>query len=136
MMSNAFDADACNEWVKANVLPAMQLSQADQASVKNGNTTYGLQPHVIAAEIIDFIGNDKPEFITYYGAYDWVAFCQLFGVMVDLPRGWPMYSFDLKQWCDMLGNPKLPLQGKGEHNALADARWNKKAYEFLATVSA
>lgn len=37
----------------------------------------------------------------------------------------------LKQWCKMLGDPRLPEQGKGEHHALADARWNKQAYEFL-----
>jgi len=40
-------------------------------------------------------------------------------------------SRDLKQLCDEKGNPKLPEQGKGEHNALADACWNMKAYEFL-----
>ena len=42
-----------------------------------------------------------------------------------------MYTRDLKQWCDSLGNPRLPEQGKGEHNALADARWNRDAYLFL-----
>ena len=71
------------------------------------------------------------EFWAYYGDYDWVAFCQLFGTMMDLPKGFPMYCRDIKQWCDMLGNPKLPAQGKGEHNALEDARWNKVAWEFL-----
>lgn len=75
--------------------------------------------------------DEKPEFWAYYADYDWVAFCQLFGTMSDLPKGWPMYCRDLKQWCDDLGNPKLPEQGKGEHHALADARWNKQAWEFL-----
>jgi hypothetical protein len=42
-----------------------------------------------------------------------------------------MYTRDIKQLCDDLGNPKLPEQGEGEHNALYDARWNKLAYEFL-----
>lgn len=78
------------------------------------------------------IGKDKPEIWAYYADYDWVAFCQLFGTMMDLPKGFPMYCRDLKQWYDMLGNPKLPEQGKGEHNALEDARWNKQAWEFLA----
>lgn len=67
----------------------------------------------------------------YYADYDWVVFCQLFGTMMDLPKGFPMYCRDIKQWCDSLGNPKLPEQGKGEHNALADAKWNKTAWEFL-----
>jgi hypothetical protein len=79
---------------------------------------------------------EKPEVWAYYADYDWVVFCQLFGTMMDLPKGYPMYCRDIKQECDRLGNPRLPEQGKGEHNALADARWNKKAYEFLKTVEA
>ena len=78
----------------------------------------------------------KPEIWAYYADYDWVVFCQLFGTMMDLPKGFPMYCRDIKQECDRLGNPKLPEQGKGEHNALDDARWNKQAYEFLARLAA
>lgn len=79
--------------------------------------------------------HDKPEFWGYYADYDWVVLCQIFGTMMDLPQGWPMYCRDIKQWCDDLGNPKLPEQGKGEHHALADARWNRLAWEFLAGLS-
>lgn len=71
------------------------------------------------------------EFWAYYADYDWVVFCQLFGTMMDLPKGFPMYCRDIKQLCDSVGNPKLPDQGKGEHNALADARWNMTAWRFL-----
>jgi hypothetical protein len=78
---------------------------------------------------------DRPEFWAYYADYDWVVFAQLFGTMMDLPKGFPMYCRDIKQWCDMLGNPKLPEQGKGKHNALADAHWNKRAWEFLDDLS-
>lgn len=74
---------------------------------------------------------ERPEFWGYYSSYDWAVFAQIFGTMMDLPKDFPMYCQDIKQWCDQLGNPKLPEQGKGEHNALADARWNKKAWEFL-----
>ncbi|HEX3640116.1 MAG TPA: 3'-5' exoribonuclease [Ktedonobacteraceae bacterium] len=75
--------------------------------------------------------NDGIELYGYYSAYDHVAFCQLFGTMADLPKGYPMYTRDLKQWCDDLGNPELPKQEGTEHNALADARWNKSVYDFL-----
>ena len=73
---------------------------------------------------------EKIEFWGYYADYDWVVFCQLFGKMIDLPEGFPMYCRDLKQLCDSLGNPKLPEQ-ENEHNALDDAKWNKLVYEFL-----
>lgn len=74
-----------------------------------------------------------PEFWGYYSSYDWVAFCQIFGKMIDLPTGFPMYCRDIKQLCDDKGNPQLP-KTENEHNALADARWNKKAYEFLMSL--
>jgi hypothetical protein len=51
--------------------------------------------------------------------------------MMDLPEGFPYYCRDIRQEWDRLGNPELPKQGKGEHNALADARWNKLAWEHL-----
>ena len=76
----------------------------------------------------------KPEFWGYFADYDWVALCQLFGAMMDLPKGWPMYCRDIKQWCDDLGNPRLPPEGKDEHHALADARWAKNAYYFLERI--
>lgn len=79
--------------------------------------------------------HDKPEFWGYYADYDWVVLCQLFGRMLDLPKGWPMYCMDLKQWCKQLGDPKLPEQTSTEHNALEDARWNKQVWEFLKSRS-
>ena len=37
----------------------------------------------------------------YYADYDWVALCQLYGRMLDLPGRWPMFCRDLKQLsCD------------------------------------
>lgn len=72
-----------------------------------------------------------PEFWAYYADYDWVVFCQLFGTMMDLPQGFPMYCRDIKQWADMLHVESLPEQATGEHNALEDARWNKQAWEYL-----
>jgi hypothetical protein len=78
----------------------------------------------------------KPQFWGYYADYDWVAFCQLFGSMISLPKGFPMYCRDLKQWCDSLGNPDLPKQGKDEHSALLDAQWNKSTWEFLDKLAA
>lgn len=92
----------------------------------------------IANELCAFIDPEKygaPEFWTYYGAYDHVALAQLYGPMIDLPKGWPMYTHDLMQWCDMLGNPQLPVQSKGEHNALADAKHNRVMWEFLNNLS-
>jgi hypothetical protein len=118
-VNEEFDHSRATEWIKQNVLK--HITPYDRWRSKE----------VIKDEVLEFIGVDKPEFWGYYADYDWVVFCQLFGAMINLPRGWPMYCRDIKQFCDSLGNPPLPEQGKGEHHALADARWNKRVYEYL-----
>jgi len=114
------DADLSkgNDWVQHNVI--IHLNWLD----------YGIAKPYIGDMIKEFAGN-KPEFWAYYADYDWVVLCQLFGTMMDLPKGWPMYCLDVKQLCDSLGNPKLPEQTSTEHHALADAIWTKQAWEFL-----
>lgn len=48
------------------------------------------------------INFDYPKFYGYYSDYDWVVFCQLFGQMMDLPTGFPMYCRDLQFMKDQL----------------------------------
>lgn len=126
------------EWVKENVIAHLWSRQADKRDAnawsRDGGKGGLLSRANIVREIVAFCDPaqyGKPELWGYYADYDHVALCQLFGTMMDLPEGWPMYTLDLKQWCDQLGNPKLPEQGKDEHHALADARWNKRVYDFL-----
>jgi 3'-5' exoribonuclease-like protein len=113
--------ELANDWVKTNVVP--HLGEPRVPIIK------------IGPGVIHWLSDPKPEFWGYYADYDWVVFCQLFGTMMDLPKGWPMYCRDIKQLCDSMGNPKLPKQSTAEHNALNDARWNKKTYEFLARLA-
>jgi len=79
---------------------------------------YGKSNKQIAKEINEFVGysNDEDlspvefnhpkfkhedvQFYAYYADYDWVVFCWLFGRMIDLPTGFPMYCNDLKQLMD------------------------------------
>lgn len=96
---------------------------------------------VIANEVRDFIvGTDPSGAIphvnlwAWYAAYDHVALCQLWGPMIALPKGVPMYTHDLKQECDRLGNPAMPEQAEGEHNALADARHVRVMAEYLRSL--
>jgi len=121
---NEFDGAKASQWVRNNVIVHLEPK----------NSGLWRSKHKISIEIKYFIGIDKPEFWGYYCDYDWVVFCWLFGTMMELPRGYPMYCKDLKQLCDSLGNPKLPEQKENEHNALADAKWNKNIYEFLTTT--
>jgi hypothetical protein len=83
----------------------------------------------------DIIYN-QPEFYAYYASYDWVVFCQLFGRMLDLPKGFPMYCKDLKQIMDDKGLDKEWKRLNcpdpyAEHNALIDAKWNLDLYNAI-----
>ena len=108
------DRRRANEWVKKNVIPHLY------------GPTYSRL--LIASDLVKFCG-DKPEFWAYYADYDWVALCQLFGTMMELPKGWPMYCRDFKQWLDDNGNPKLDNHLGAEHNALDDALWLKRVFQ-------
>lgn len=115
--------DSC-DWLRDNVMPQLPQNPRRLDSSPECQTRRG-----IANGIIEFV-DDQPEFWGYYADYDWIAFCQLFGRMIDLPKHFPKYCRDIKQLADSLGNPQLPQQ-LNEHHALDDARWNKQAYEFL-----
>jgi 3' exoribonuclease, RNase T-like len=144
------DRSKANNWVQKNVLkflPPEPLSLfygnkkafEESEAYKQGWRNKPL----IVLEILEFVRwskkkphfaeGEKPEFWGYYASYDWVAFCQLWGKMINLPKGFPMYINDIKQLCKYLGDPELPKQGEEEHHALSDAKWNKKAWEFLDT---
>jgi len=137
--SSDFIVPMANAWVREHVVPQLWSRQTDKSKFnawsRDGGSGGILSRLEMGRAVRQFIGDDKPEFWGYYADYDWVVFCWLHGSMVDLPKGWPMYCRDIKQWCDMMGNPQLPEQGRGEHHALADARWNKLAWECLHNSS-
>jgi hypothetical protein len=146
-----------NPWLMANVFPSLPFVKYKDCCddpthnyIANTNDSAWKDREEIAQDIIEFCGAErygKPEFWAYYADYDWVALCQLFGRMIDLPKGWPMYCRDIKQWADEIEVVKrelgeeptyklrLPEQGGGEHNALADARWNRTAWDYLHSLA-
>jgi hypothetical protein len=112
------DYSRASDWVVANVLPHLHGERTPRTE--------------IAAQLLEFMG-EKPEIWAYYADYDWVALCQLFGRMIDLPKGWPMFCRDVKQLADSFGNPQLPGKPLVEHNALSDAIWTAEAWQFLTS---
>lgn len=135
--------------------PNKQISEEIEQFCKPNKTK------AISYGVDAIIGNIDPniEFYGYYCDYDWVAFCALFGKMIDLPEGLPMYCKDLKQMLDekiihpsfeskntvvinapiderlkyIKLSPNYPKQ-TDEHNALADAKWNRKLYDFINII--
>lgn len=135
----SLDRIATHDWLVSNVVPSLPLSR-DEHGVLTWNTLHSDWQHAtnkagIAHLVKRFVlAEPDPQLWAWYGAYDHVALCQLFGTMMYLPSGFPMWTNDLKQECVRLGDPNLPEQPDGVHNALADARHNKIRAEFLDQV--
>lgn len=90
---------------------------------------------LIRNEVRDFLqATPDVELWADYGAYDHVALCQLWGTMIALPKGVPMWTNDLRQEWRRLGCPELPEQADAQHDALADARHGKVMGEFLVSL--
>lgn len=126
-----------NDWLLANVVASLPTIRHDGIRPFRRPILDRSHPAVkpsgqIADDVNDFIlAEPDPQLWAWYGAYDHVVLCQLWGAMIDLPEGVPMWTNDLKQECVRLGDPQMPEQASGVHNALADARHVKVMAEFL-----
>lgn len=103
--------------------PPMFSLNLDATEVKNRRQ--------IRNEVREFLlgGQSSPELWAYYSAYDHVALCQLFGTMIQLPKGMPMFTHELMQLWEDAGRPEKPQQTGNQHNALEDARWNRDLHK-------
>jgi hypothetical protein len=167
-IGNEWKFKEADQWVQENVIIPLYIDtvHGDNRNRYGANTfhkAYGKSNREISEEILRFFGcwrdhhfwrsPENIEVYGYYADYDWVLFCSLFGRMIDLPKGFPMYCIDLKQTLDEVaesilseapastGNMEGALaaikiksdypQQSNEHNALADAKWNYELYKFL-----
>jgi|SRR5580692_716827 hypothetical protein len=132
--------DRANDWVRANVLPKLP-PYGDKAWMRRDQIRDELLaltgawpsswPIRSSVDLVDNVDRDV-QFFAYYADYDWVALCQLFGRMIDLPKHFPMWCRDLKQLSMDVGDPKHPKQREDKaHNALEDARYAQELYGFL-----
>lgn len=136
-----------NPWLFENVWPSLPTTEPRQ--YRDRRPAHGLldldHPDVrsraqIARAVRSFVLREDPDQLPHvelwadYGAYDHVALCQLFGSMVDLPAGMPMFTHDFQQEAARRGvkDSALPQQASGHHNALADARHLKAKFDALA----
>jgi hypothetical protein len=153
-------------WLRENVVPSLPLVLTQQAGeliegvrLPEWKASWEATAPVydratIAAAVKDFC--IPPEAVKktagptemwgWYADYDHVILSQLFGTMIDLPKGMPMYTRDLKQeidlWVEEYPHQRGAVQdiiakakttGVGpEHNALADAHEVKALYEGFA----
>jgi hypothetical protein len=129
-------------WLMENVVPHLPKAYGDARNHMPAGWLFNYaDPAVrplatIAIEVEAFIraggdSRDEHELWAYYGAYDHVALCQLWGRMIDLPGCVPMWTHDLMhfgEWID-LARKRVPQQD--EHHALSDARWDRDIYNWI-----
>jgi hypothetical protein len=123
-----------NEWMMDNVFPhlpakleedGMPVWDADHRDASHIWNRSRIRDRVKAF----VLRHPEPVLWADYGAYGHVVMCQLFGKMIDLPDGFPMWTGDVQQEAQRLGYPVLDLDetvGLRAHHALADAedlRW-------------
>lgn len=134
-----------NPWLMANVVPHLPQAHGDarnhqpKAWLFNYNDPCVKPREQIAGEVADFIlGKDRHEILpdvelwADYAAYDHVVLAQLFGRMIDLPQGMPMFTHDIQQEARHLGVESiLPGQQGSVHNAIEDARHVRRLWFFL-----
>jgi hypothetical protein len=117
--SSEFDWKIADPWLHSNVLPYL--------------TGPAMSKQRLAEQFLNWVRaqTDRPEFWAYYGDYDWVVLCQLYGRMIDLPDTFPMLSLDLKQEMIRLKVTESAIMNEQEHNSLSDARWTMATHLWL-----
>jgi len=131
-----------NDWMQKNVVPGLKYLgkfEDETMSVTSLDLT-GFAYHadiglhiqrwirIVQKEHFDY--SQEIQFRAYYADYDWVVFAWLYGKMIDLPKEFPMYCYDLKQKLVDLNltsdwvKQNVPQDEGAEHNALEDAKWN------------
>ena len=123
-VSTEFNPATASQWVRDNVLDKLP-PRSDPAWMPR---------HEIRDRYFRWLTEpgDKIELWAYFAAYDHVAYAQLWGAMINLPKVLPMRTNDLMTLWDLAGRPEKPPQPENQHDALADARWNRDFYNRCA----
>ncbi len=172
-ISSEYNYKDASDWVKENVIERLYIATVDgfrrQFSFEsNFHKHYGKPNKQIAQEISEFIYKQsnykatlpvKIEIVGYFSGFDYVLFSSIFGTMMDLPLGFPMYFIDLKQTLDekvefifnritagiipiisnaherkldfiRINDHSYPKQNN-EHLAIDDAKWNRTLDTYL-----
>lgn len=123
-----------HHWLANNVVPWLPLTPYGSVDLKDEVVKPRSQ---IAREVrAALLSSFAPELWAWYGSYDHVVLAQLFGTMMQWPNPLPMWTNDLRQWQHQLGVTSMPDQTDGQHNALADARFNHERWKYLDSMKA
>lgn len=119
-VSTEFNPMMANDFVKKNVLPLLpprsDLAWMTRRQIREAYYRWLTAP------------GEEIDLWAYYSGYDHVAYAQLWGPMATMPKDIPWQTDDLNTLWKLAGRPEKPPQPGNQHDALADARWNRELY--------
>ena len=139
---------ACNRDVQLNrVSPESQRSILDSLPSQH----YGTNPMRLAeddpvkadietwryrhqiANDLRLLGRSQPEIWSYNNPHGWVALCQLFGRVEDLPNGFPATCHDIQSLATAMGKHDYLTEHPCDTpwHSLANAVWIKRMHQIL-----
>lgn len=116
-----------HEWLMKNVVPYLESGTGvwmPKAEMRKPIYDFLMEPMLTNKK-------DWPELYAWYASYDHVCLAQIFGRMIDMPPGLPMYTHDVRSLADWFGVKSWPKQSEGNHDALEDARHLRKVYNHI-----
>lgn len=134
-----------DKWLRENVVPHLPITLSRHETPngfkygrweRNPNPLWKTRQQ-IRDDLMSFVNNPvdgQNEFWAYYGDYDWVATCRLFGRMIDLPNHFPKLCYDLRQWLNHKNLKHVRQPDDAPHNALEDAKWVAETYKLYSTM--
>lgn len=149
---NLYDKIRSHKWLMENVVPHLPLNRKSSGkpdmsmsgiATDRGHfnldmqSTHVLPKWVIRNMVREFIlSTPDVELWADYAAYDHVCLAQLFGTMIQLPEGCPMFTHEFQQYKKLApADLKIPkLIGTPEHHALGDAKKLKHEYEWVKGI--
>jgi hypothetical protein len=127
-----------HEWLMENVVPHLPQGHGDWKNHMPKRWLFDYSDHRVKArktirrEVREFLlAGGQPELWAWFSAYDHVVLAQLFGTMMDIPEGIPMFTNDVRSLVDWTGVYQLPAQVGTAHDALDDARHVKAMYQHI-----
>ena len=130
-VSTDFDPQRAGSWVRTHVLPKLPPPASSAWRPRSR----------IRADLEEFFGlrtrtaDDPVELWAWVGAYDHVVLCQLWGAMTELPAAMPRFTRELRQLWEDRGRPRLPRRSLDAHDALVDARDQRRRFQVISTGS-
>lgn len=125
-VSTEFDESRAGVWVRKHVLAQLP---------KPSDPAWRSRAH-IRDDLYHFLtAPGRPvQLWAWVAAYDHVALAQLWGDMTKLPGAVPRLTYEVRQYWELAGSPKVPNPPEGRHHALTDARLAQA--RFLAAEQA